>query len=147
MGVEGVVCTRAVMLPWMVSISCVVSPFPHRLNAPPVSSCTASNPSDRRLCQCYPGVTCPTGYSLYMDTDGSEGHASCFAVVNSALSIPAATAACPSGTHMLTLTTSSSTGAVITFLYNLGMNYNSPRYWLGVRFPHNARLCPKSRCL
>lgn len=109
----------------------------HRLcrNLPPATlSCQASNPSVQRLCNCYP-PTCPAGYILYPDVDGSEGHASCFAITATATSRSAFTI--PSPTHLITTRSSSSFSTLTVFLGPATFYWQTTSYLIGVR----ARYC------
>lgn len=98
-------------------------------NVPSPASCTASNPSVKRLCQCYPGGHCPAGWTLYAD-DGTEGGSSCVLATSTNVYWSTAITGCPSGSHLLTLKTSNPAGTFPTFLKTL-VSFSSMRYWLG----------------
>lgn len=87
--------------------------------------------------------TCPRGWILYDDANGSEGGASCLKYTTKAVKSSRATRICPTGSHLLSIASSNSyeEGGLLRFALSNGgfvgcdasVPGNCPVYWIGAR--------------
>ncbi len=85
------------------------------------------------ICETEVSPLCPYGWAYYADADGSEGTDSCVYISPSTVtSWSAANASCPSGSHLLTVKSASSTSGLLPFATSM-YHGSGQRVYIGCR--------------